>query len=173
MELKKGRLYFIKDEFLDTYGLKYKLMGNKLDKGTKRPTYFCFKDNEFEGLLWFVPMSRQYEKYQKIYINIKSKIHKEPNNFVFCENLQGIKSVFLIQNMFPTTKRYVQEEYLRKEQEIRIPIDVQKKILRKAKENIYLAKKGIVSTYTNLPEFLNEIKNELIIENELTDEFEM
>ena len=96
MEIKEGRLYFIKDEFLEKYGQKYNLMENKVEKGTKRPTYFCFKDNKNEDLLWFVPMSKQFDKYFKIYNNKKQKINKEPNNFVFFNNIAGIKGVFLI-----------------------------------------------------------------------------
>ena len=73
MEIKEGRLYFIKDEFLEKYGQKDNLMENKVEKGTKRPTYFCFKDNKNEDLLWFVPMSKQFDKYFKIYNNKKAK----------------------------------------------------------------------------------------------------
>ena len=43
MEIIEGRLYFIKDEFIEKYNPKYKLMENK-EAGTKRPTYFCFRD---------------------------------------------------------------------------------------------------------------------------------
>lgn len=163
MEIKEGRLYFIKDEFLEKYGQKYNLMENKVEKGTKRPTYFCFKDNKNEDLLWFVPMSKQFDKYFKIYNNKKQKINKEPNNFVFFNNIAGIKGVFLIQNIFPTTESYVQEEYLRRGQEIRVSKIIQREILEKAKNVIALANRGIVATYTNLPEFIKEIEMEIII----------
>lgn len=101
MELKEGNLCFICDEFMDKYGIKYTIMENK-EIGNKRPAYFCFRDSKEKEILWFIPMSTQYEKYQKIYIRIKEKIKKEPNNFVFFENIAGKRGVFLIQNMFPT-----------------------------------------------------------------------
>lgn len=60
-------MYFIKDEFSGKYGKKYNLMKNKLE-GTKRPTYFCFRDDKEEDLLWFVNMPKQYQKYMNIYL---------------------------------------------------------------------------------------------------------
>lgn len=163
MEIKEGRLYFIKDEFLEKYGQKYNLMENKVNKGTKRPTYFCFNDDKNKNLLWFVPMSKQYEKYVKVYNVKKQKMNKEPNNFVFFNNIAGIKGVFLIQNIFPTCKVYVQQEYLRRGQEIKVSKVIQREILDKAKDVIALANRGIVATYTNLPEFIKEIEQEIVI----------
>ena len=66
MEIIEGKLYFIKDEFIVKYNPKYHLMENK-DEGTKRPTYFCFRDKKDKEILWFVPMSSKYDKYLKIY----------------------------------------------------------------------------------------------------------
>ena len=37
-------------------------MENK-SSGTKKFTYFCFRDKMNTGILWFVPMSTKYEKY--------------------------------------------------------------------------------------------------------------
>ena len=107
MEIIEGKLYFIKDEFIEKYNPKYHLMENK-EAGTKRPTYFCFRDRVDKSILWFVPMSSKYDKYLKIYDNIKSKKGIEPNNFVFARNLAGKKAVFLIQNMFPTLEKYIE-----------------------------------------------------------------
>ena len=50
MEIIEGRLYFIKDEFIEKYNPKYKLMENK-EAGTKRPTYFCFRDKVDKNIL--------------------------------------------------------------------------------------------------------------------------
>ena len=106
MRVEEGNLCFICDEFLDKYGIKYSIMENK-GSGNKRPAYFCFRDSKEKEILWFIPMSTQYEKYQKIYKRIREKIKKEPNNFVFFENIAGKRGVFLIQNMFPTLENYV------------------------------------------------------------------
>jgi len=161
MIIEEGKLYFIKDTFLVKYGKKYKLMDNKEEKGTKRPTYFCFRDNKEKQLLWFVPMSKQYEKYKKIYNEKKEKLKKEPNNFIFFNNIAGIKGVFLIQNMFPTREAYIQKEYHRRGEEVKVAMPIQREILEKARTAIALASKGVVATYTNLPEFIKDIKNEI------------
>ena len=68
MRVEEGNLCFICDEFLDKYGIKYSIMENK-GSGSKRPAYFCCRDSKEKEILWFIPMSTQYEKYQKIYIN--------------------------------------------------------------------------------------------------------
>ena len=72
MELKEGNLCFICDEFMDKYGIKYSIMENKGSEN-KRPAYFCFRDSKEKEILWVIPMSTQYEKYQKIYIRIREK----------------------------------------------------------------------------------------------------
>ena len=102
MEIIEGKLYFIKDEFIEKYNPKYHLMENK-EVGTKRPTYFCFRDKKDKNILWFVPMSSKYDKYLKIYEEID----------------------------------------------------------RKTRDIFVLTNKGIVTTFTNLPEFIKDIKNEL------------
>lgn len=162
MVIKEGKLYFIKDEFLNKYGNKYNLMGNKIQKGTKRPTYFCFRDKKESKLLWFVPMSKQYNKYIRLYNIKKDKLKKEPNNFIFFDDIVGIKGVFLIQNMFPTTEKYIEEEYLRRGEEIKIAPVIRQEIMEKARNIIALSNRGINATYTNLPEFIQDIKKEII-----------
>lgn len=94
MEILEEKLYFIKDEFIEKYNPYYNLMENK-SFGTKKPTYFCFRDKMNTEILWFVPMSTKYEKYLKINEDIKQKINREPNNFVFARNVGGKKAVFL------------------------------------------------------------------------------
>ena len=42
MEIIEGKLYFIKDEFIEKYNPKYHLMENK-EASTKRPTYFVLE----------------------------------------------------------------------------------------------------------------------------------
>lgn len=59
MESIEGKLYFIKDEFIEKYNPKYHLMENK-EAGTIRSTYFCFRDKIDKDILWFVSMSSKY-----------------------------------------------------------------------------------------------------------------
>ena len=110
MLIEDGKFYFIKDEFFDVFK-KYKLMENK-ENGNKRPCYFCFKDRKDKNIIWFVPISTKYEKYKKIYDNKKLKVGNRPvYNFVF-GNVLGKKAVFLIQNIFPITEKYIAEKYI-------------------------------------------------------------
>ena len=60
MEVKSGYLYHIKDKFFDIMDDKNLMINH--EKGKKRPTYFVFK----EEILWFIPLSSNIEKYQKI-----------------------------------------------------------------------------------------------------------
>ena len=160
MKIVEGRLYFIKDKFIEKYNPKYHLMENKI-KGNKRPTYFCFRDKFDKDILWFVPISSKYEKYLKVYNYIKSKKGIEPNNFVFARNLAGKKAVFLIQNMFPTIEKYIEQEYRKAGISIKVPKSVKEEIDRKTRDIFALTNKGIIATFTNLPEFIKDIKKEL------------
>ena len=78
MVIEDGKFYFIKDEFFEVFK-DYGLMENK-DGGTKRPCYFCFRDKYDEKIIWFVPISTKYDKYQKIFEQ-KSKKQKRVYNF--------------------------------------------------------------------------------------------
>lgn len=110
MIIEDGKFYFIKDEFFDIFK-DYKLMENK-ESGNKRPYYFCFRDRKDKEIVWFVPISTKYDKYKKIYDDKKLKVGNRPvYNFVF-GNVLGKKAVFLIQNIFPTTEKYIEEKYI-------------------------------------------------------------
>ena len=80
---------------------------------------------------------------------------------MFFDNVAGIKGVFLIQNIFPTREQYVESEYLRKGQTIKVHKKIQKEILVKSKDVIALARRGINATYTFLPEFIKDIEKEI------------
>lgn len=82
------------------------LKGNKSEN---RPHYYCFED-EKTGIYWMIPLSSRVEKYRRIIEN-KQKAGKP------CDILHIIKldhnheSVFLIQDMFPITEKYIEREY--------------------------------------------------------------
>ena len=139
-------------------------MENKEER-TKRPTYFCFRDKKDKNLLWFVPMSSKYDKYLNVYNDIKNKKGIEPNNFVFARNLAGKKAIFLIQNMFPTLEKYIEQEYKRAGISIKVPKAVKEEIDKKTRDIFALTNKGIIATFTNLPEFIKDIKKEYLLSN--------
>ncbi len=162
MVIEDGKFYFIKDEFFNIFK-DYKLMENK-EKGTKRPCYFCFRDRRDKEIIWFVPISTKYDKYKKIYDNKKLKVGNRPvYNFVF-GNVLGKKAVFLIQNIFPTTEKYIEEKYTNSNIDVEIPMIVRNEIITIALRVVKLAEEGINIPFNNIIEMKkvllkNQIKN--------------
>ena len=156
MVIEDGKFYFIKDEFFDVFK-DYGLMVNK-ENGNKRPCYFCFKDRQNSEIIWFVPISTKYEKYKKIYDNKKLKTGNRPvYNFVFGSVL-GKKAVFLIQNIFPTTEKYIEEKYTNSNKDVEIPTVVKDEIIKTSLRVVRLAEGG-----TNIPFYdIIEMKNLLL-----------
>lgn len=155
MIIEDGKFYFIKDEFFEIFK-EYKLMENK-ESGNKRPCYFCFRDKYDKSIIWFVPISTKYEKYQKIYEQ-KSKKQKRVYNFVFGE-VVGKKAVFLIQNIFPTTEKYILEKYITDSKDVEIPLNVKKKVINISKKVIQLAEHGTIIPFYNIIEMKNILLN--------------
>ena len=160
MVIEDGKFYFIKDEFFDIFK-DYGLMVNK-ENGNKRPCYFCFRDKFNKKIIWFVPISTKYEKYKKIYEYKKQKQHRV-YNFVFGE-VVGKKSVFLIQNIFPTTEEYILEKYIIENKDVEIALKVRNKIIAYSRQVIMKAEQGI-----NIPFYdIIEMKNMLLSQNSHT-----
>ena len=139
MKVENGKFYFIKDDFFNMFK-GYKLMENK-ENGNKRPCYFCFNDLENKEIIWFVPISSKVEKYRLIYEN-KKKTRKKVYNFVFGKVL-GKEKAFLIQNIFPTTEKYIEGKYQNKMQDVEITETLKKEIIETSMNVVKLAKKGI------------------------------
>ena len=128
----------------------------KGESGNKRPCYFCFNDPENEEIIWFVPISSKVEKYKVIYEN-KKKARKTVYNFVF-GNVLGKEKAFLIQNIFPTTEKYIESKYQNKMQDVEITEVLKREIIQASMNVIKLAKKGI-----NIPFYdIIEMKNILL-----------
>lgn len=134
MVIEDGKFYFIKDEFFDIFK-DYGLMVNK-ENGNKRPCYFCFKDRN-------VPLSTKYEKYKKLYESKKAKSGNRPvYNFIF-GNVLGKKAVFLIQNIFPTTEKYIENKYVNSNMDVEIPTTVRDNVIITSIRVVELAERGI------------------------------
>ena len=139
MKAENGKFYFIKDDFFKLFK-DYKLMENK-ENGNKRPCYFCFNDPEDALIIWFVTISSKVDKYKTIYENKKKK-QKKIYNFVFGKVL-GKEKTFLIQNIFPTTEKYIESKYQNKMQDVEITKSLKKEIIETSMNVIKLSKKGI------------------------------
>jgi hypothetical protein len=83
-------------------------MSNK--SPSKRSCFFAIEDINRNDVLWMIPISSRVEKYEKIYSD-KIKKHGICDILVFGYVL-GFKKAFLIQNIFPITKKYIDTIYL-------------------------------------------------------------
>lgn len=160
MLVEEGKFYFIKDEFFDKINEKA-LCSNKKEKN-KRPCYYCFRDSNEENIIWFLPISSKVEKYKKIYSYKKNKYGKV-DNIVF-GYVEGEERAFLIQNMFPTTEKYIIEKYVKQKRDVVINEKLKKELKRKSNKILKLVEKG----YKNLvfPDII-KIKEILINQTEI------
>ena len=158
MVIEDGKFYFIKDEFFDVFK-DYGLMVNK-ENGNKRPCYFCFRDRKNKEIIWFVPISTKFEKYKRIYENKKLKIGNRPiYNFVFGKVL-GKKAVFLIQNIFPTTEKYIEKKYINSNIDVEIPTTERDNVIITSLRVVELAQREINVPFYNIIEMKKILLND-------------
>lgn len=138
MIIEKGKFYFIKDEFFELVKDK-ELCANK-ERGTKRLCFYCFKDKEYQNLIWFIPISSKLEKYKRIY-EAKIKRSRIVDTIVF-GYVEGEERAFLIQNMFPTTKEYIIEKYIRQDRDVVVNKRLNKELQTKANKILNLVEQG-------------------------------
>jgi len=143
LEIKAGCLYFIDDAFFEKVNDPYLKINYD---NTSRPHYMAFFDAS-SSLYWLVPCSSKVEKYEKI-IKQKQK-NRRPTDSIKVVKIQDNKSVLLFQDMFPTSARYIKEQYIRGGQAVYIAdpklVAELEKIARKI---INLLKRGVRFTPT-------------------------
>lgn len=142
MKIEEGKFYFIKDSFFSLVNEKDLCSNNKA--GNKRPCYYCFKESDESNIIWFLPISSKVEKYKQIY-NEKKEKYRRVDNIVF-GYVEGEERAFLIQNMFPTTKEYIEEKYVRQSKDVSVSTQLKCELQKKAKRILKLVEKG----YRNL-----------------------
>ena len=102
-----------------------------------------------------MPISTKYDKYKELYEKKKQKNGKRPvYNFVF-GNVLGKKAVFLIQNIFPTTEKYIENKYVNSNIDVEIPTKVKNNVIVTALRVVELAKRGINVPFYNIVEMKN------------------
>lgn len=136
MLLETGYVYHIKNEYFE-FVKDDKLMKNH-ENGNSRPTYFCIK-NEESKILWFIPMSSRVEKYRKLQ---EEKIQKNG----ICDTIvigkyRGKESVFLIQNIFPITEKYIDHIDIVRNQPVAVVEGTKKEITDKVNKIFKLKSK--------------------------------
>ncbi len=160
MQINIGCFYFIKDSFFDIID-DSELMQNK-ENGNKRPCYYCFKSKKYDDIIWFIPVSTKIEKYQKIYnykIQKQIKLGKKPSiDTIVFGNVANTYSVFLIQNMFPVTKKYVESQYIKNKVAIRLSNKLQTEVIYKANKVLNLYNHGMKNIiFPNVDKILEQL----------------
>lgn len=136
--MKKTGFYIIKNTFFEIMNDPY-LKGNKEEK---RPHYYCFEESE-TGIFWMIPLSSRIEKYQRI-IDKREKQGKRCDILYIAKLADGRESVFLLQDMFPITEKYIEREYTVGGQHFILTSEsTVKQIESKAKRVMKLLKNGI------------------------------
>ena len=143
MEIMTGSLYFVSDEFFAKIQDPY-LKINYED--TKRPHYFAFRDCQ-TGLYWLVPCSSKIEKFERLVQN-KREQHKPTDTIKFVR-VFDCKTVLLFQDMFPVTAKYIDGQYIKGGQPVRIadPKLIQE-LEKNARKIINLLHRGVRFTPT-------------------------
>ena len=140
-------------------------MQNK-ENGNKRPCYYCFKSKKYDNIIWFIPISTKIDKYKKVYNN---KIEKQlklgkkisVDTLVFGK-VANTFSAFLIQNMFPVTKQYVENQYLKNKVPIRVSNRLQTEIIYKANKVLNLYKHGMKNIiFPNIDRILEQLLKDI------------
>jgi hypothetical protein len=139
-----GYFYFIKDEFFNEFAGS-NLMENKVIN--KRPCYFAFIEKKTQ-LLWFIPISSQYDKYESIYQKKKAK--NGVCDTIILGKLLGHKCAFLIQNMFPCDAKYIENKYIHSNSPVKVDGVLQKEIETKAKKILVLSRIGKKILFTDI-----------------------
>ncbi len=154
--MNTGSFYFIKDEYYERFS-NCGLMGNKGadEKGAHgRPCFYCF---EADGYFWMVPISSKTEKYAALYEE-KKKRYKEYDGLRF-GYVNGKYRAFLIQNVCPVSKEYIDCQYMIENNTVPVTIHnkLSAEINRIVRKIIRLNKRGIKIVLTNINYILDEL----------------
>ena len=83
--------------------------------------------------------------------------------------VSNIYSTFLIQNMFPVTKKFIENEYIKKHVSVRLSNKLQTEIITKANKVLKLYYNGMKKiVFPNIEKILNVLLEE---ENSLKEKF--
>jgi len=89
-----------------------------------RPCFFAFKDAQNNEIMWLIPISSKYDKYKDIYDKNVEKYGK--CTIIRFGEVLGKQAAFLIQNMCPSTDKYIREVYVDKNN---VPISIDNRIV--------------------------------------------
>ena len=114
MDILFGNLYFISNAFFEKVNDPFLKINYQ---ETKRPHYFALYDEKTK-LFWMVPCSSKVAKYREI-IQKKKERHKAADAIQIVKIFDK-ESVLLFQDMFPTIAKYIDGQYIKGGQAVRI-----------------------------------------------------
>ncbi len=156
-----GHFYYLNDEYYNKFQ-SCNLLGNK-DKNESgehnRPCFYCL---QYNNLYWMIPLSSRIEKYKRLYAQ---KSIRYPNNFdgIRFGYVNGQERAFLIQNLCPTTEKYIESEYRIEKNTLPVTIktELEKELNNIVKKVLSLYyNKGIKIVLTDLDTILAELSAE-------------
>lgn len=160
----QGNFCFLSEEYYIDFPDE-KLMKNKeIINGIEhhRPCFFAFNDAKNKDILWLIPVSSKHEKYKAIYDKKVAKYGK-CNTLVFGKLIET-QAVFLIQNMCPSTKKYIKKIYVDKNN---MPIGADDRLL----VNVITNAKEVLAKYRHGANII--FPNVDIIEKKLIEQIEV
>ncbi len=145
--MNSGHFYFIKDQYFIDFPDPF-LMQNK-GPSHDRPCFYAFEDKN-TGLYWMIPFSSQIQKFRPIF-------QKKVTRYGHCDTIDfgyvlGHEKAFLIQNMFPITANYVNQEYIDNNANIPVRINgaFETRLLQKARRVLALQRHGTRLIYPDV-----------------------
>lgn len=141
--MDKTGFYIVKDSFFTDVNDPY-LKGNKEEN---RPHYYCFQERN-DNIYWIIPLSSRIKKYQAI-IDKKLAKGKKCDTLHIAKLDSGTKSVFLIQDIFPITDKYIERAYTIGGNPLKLTsVHEAREIEKKARRVVGLLKCGVKFTPT-------------------------
>lgn len=157
MNITVGKSYHINNEFFALVNDPM-LMANK-EGLNYRPHFFFFADSQTPGIYWAIPQSSKVKKYSSI---IQQKIDRYGKcNTILIGSFGGKDNVFLIQNMFPIIKKYVDHEHTIDGIGVNIHKELSKNIVSNAMQVLALHRRGYKLIFPNIDKIYEIMKKEL------------
>lgn len=138
--------YILKDDFFTEMQDPYL----KNNKDGNRPFYYCLHEvMDGRNIYWMIPLSSKIEKYKRL-IDAKMSQHKPCDGLYVCKLPNDRESAFLVQDIFPVSKEYIEREYTLGGSHLVLTYEDDIKTLEvKARKVLKLLKRDIVLTPTS------------------------
>ncbi|MBO4797355.1 MAG: hypothetical protein J5494_01050, partial [Candidatus Methanomethylophilaceae archaeon] len=157
----EAQLFFLSDQYYIDFP-DDKLMKNKdVIAGIphNRPCFFAFRDLKKPEILWLVPISSKCKKY-KIIEQEKIRKYGSCLTIRFGRVLER-DAVFLIQNMCPTTEKYLIPYIDKNNNPIRIDSRIANDVVKSAKNVLAMANRGSKVIFPDVFKIFRSLESQL------------